>query len=83
VLEHFPHAGTQQMNGLVDPPLAAPLAEQFGGFGAQEGEMPALPVEPLRGGAMGNVITSGFEAQEAHRRSASGSQVCAQPRMCA
>lgn len=88
VLEHFPHAGTQQMNGLMDPPLAAPLqAQQYSaaaqqpgaGLGAfaQEAGMPELPVaDPLTAGAMGNVITSGFEAQEAHRqRSASGSQV--------
>ena len=76
VLTHFPHSGTQQMNGLVTPPLLDPAlqaAQYQQSVPFQPDAMPPLPTEPMQ--AMGNVITSGFEAQQAARRSGSGSQV--------
>ena len=83
MLEHFPHSGTHQMNGLVTPAEAAALPPEFqqgaGGIippyapGAGEG-MPPLPTEPAQLPALGNIITSGFEAQQGvQRRSGSGS----------
>lgn len=86
VLEHFPHAGTHQMNGLVTPAEAAALPpeyQQASGVPFAPGEgMPPLPLEPAQLPELGNIITSGFEAQQGvQRRSGSGShsQVCPYP----
>ncbi len=80
MLEHYPHSGTQQMDGLMTPAVAqqAAHAQAFvpaEGLPIQNG-MPQVPLEPLH--PMANLVTSGFEAP-AHRRSGSGSQVGVAP----
>lgn len=73
VLEHFPHSGTQQMNGLVAPAVVHPSL--LPGGGSFQDSMPAVPLEPLEPlHPMGNLVTSGFEAP-LPQRSGSGSQV--------
>ncbi len=84
-MEHFPHAGTQQMNGLMAPAVAQSvpaMAEPFQGFQADGQGFQADGqgfqddgLEPLQ--PMGNIVTSGFETHLNHQRSGSGSQVAA------
>ncbi|CAL5229307.1 g12609 [Coccomyxa viridis] len=80
VLEHYPHNGTQQMNGLL-PPIPGP-ADQLNMNSIpsfNEHDLPGLngvtTLEPLpEDDAMGTVITSGFDSTLDHKRSNSGSQ---------
>ena len=80
---HYPHDGTQQMNGLL-PPIPGP-ADQLNMNSIpsfNEHDLPELngvsALEPLpEDNAMGTVITSGFDSAALnHKRSNSGSQVC-------
>lgn len=78
---HFPHNGTQQMNGLL-PPIPGPTDQinlnSLPSFNEHTlGSLNGLStLEPLaEDTAMDNVITSGFEANLKQRRSNSGSQV--------
>jgi hypothetical protein len=70
VLEHFPHSGTQQMNGLAAPAMTQPLLGLEQSFPVFEAD----GLESLQ--PMGNIITSGYETHLNHQRSGSGSQVC-------
>lgn len=82
--EHFPHSGTQQMDGLMTPAVAQAAAQghEFpaGSVPLQNGMpqvplqngMPQVPLQPTQ--PMANLVTSGFEAP-VHQRSGSGSQV--------
>ena len=83
VMQHFPHNGTQQMNGLL-PPIPAGGVESVNYVssmpGFHEPDLAALngmsTLEPLQeDGVMGNIITSGFDTATNQRRSNSGSQV--------
>ncbi|KAK9917755.1 hypothetical protein WJX75_007864 [Coccomyxa subellipsoidea] len=83
VPEHFPHSGTQQMDGLMTPAIAQAAAQghEFpaGSVPLQNGMpqvplqngMPQVPLQPTQ--PMANLVTSGFEAP-GHQRSGSGSQ---------
>ena len=82
-MQHFPHNGTQQMNGLL-PPIPAGGVESVNYVGSMPGfhepDLAALngmsTLEPLQeDGVMGNIITSGFDTATNQRRSNSGSQV--------
>ncbi len=83
VVQHYPHNGTQQMNGLL-PPIPGP-ADQLNmnsipAFNEHDlaGLSGVTSLEPLpEDNAMGTVITSGFDSAALnHKRSNSGSQVC-------
>ena len=82
-MQHFPHNGTQQMNGLL-PPIPAGGVESVNYVGSVPGfhepDLAALngmsTLEPLQeDGVMGNIITSGFDTATNQRHSNSGSQV--------
>ena len=78
-MEHFPHNGTQQMNGLLPPIPGSEGLPSMPAFPEQD--LAALngisTLEPLsEEPTMGNVITSGFDsALQQQRRSNSGSGV--------
>ena len=81
VMEHYPHNGTQQMNGLLPPiPGSAEQLNMNSIPSFNEHDLAGLngmtTLEPLpEDDAMGAVITSGFESALNQRRSNSGSQV--------
>ena len=82
-MQHFPHNGTQQMNGLL-PPIPAGVVGSIDYVGSVPGfhepDLAALngmsTLEPLQeDGVMGNIITSGFDTATNQRHNNSGSQV--------
>ena len=77
-MEHFPHNGTQQMNGLLPPIPGSAEALNINSIPSFDlagldgmSALEPLPEDP----AMGNVITSGFDSTLNQRSSNSGSQV--------
>lgn len=81
-MEHYPHNGTQQMNGLLPPiPGSAEQLNMNSIPAFNEHDLAGLngmtTLEPLpEDNAMGAVITSGFDSALNQKRSNSGSQVC-------